>query len=645
MKKSKTLIVVVLLIIGMAAIVCGVINWHACVVARRQCHALEVAKRLLNQGSPAGALAIIRQQMVTDTNQNWPILEIRALVDLRSAAELAAIYKQAPGRVQNNEEACVILARAGISSRNTQLFNIVRNCWRGRETLKAEWLVLESDAQLLAGKPGEAEEILCSQKFTGKAEAERLERLSLLVSRRDLPRAWQLLMDAEQIDPRNPEIRSFRGQILEAAGYHGAAKVEYTAAIVTKPQDPILFDQLAEFYRRQGKYDSALEVWQHCQTNFPADFIALKTAFWMRMISPWNINPPTIAKGELQPLACWITKLPTGKFFDNNSFIALPQARSLEQQRQEIFWLQLVEALKSHHENETATLLKDDRFVADSWQPDLRATLTQIINYRQTHRFGLEAPAETTASVSTNRHQLFISLARLAKQERADGRVNVPQDLSRLLLGPNAFASAFLAAGWREAALALCKTEKCEEEPVWFDYGLAMALRQNRGPCAARNFLVHQRPEPELILLAAELDIADGFFQEGLKRLPAVAQTVTDAGYRACCLLTLACLDTKKFDDARHWAQLHPRLAADITGHELLAQIALRSGHTNEAANIYQAILPHSSVAKLYFSQQAYDRHDLAEARHLTADLVRLMPDNLQLRGTLLAIDRTGDRK
>jgi predicted Zn-dependent protease len=175
---------------------------------------------------------------------------------------------------------------------------------------------------------------------------------------------------------------------------------------------------------------------------------------------------------------------------------------------------------------------------------------------------------------------------------------------------------------------------------VWFAYGIANALRENRSASAAQSFLTHQPSAPELQLLAAEMLIADGKSSDGIERLPALAAVNSPVGYRASCLLALVNLDLKRYDAARGWVLHNPQLAADLTGRELLAQIALRGGQTADTENIYRSILTDSTEAKVYFSKKAFEQHDWKQARTLTTELIRGQPDNLQFRANLLAIDR-----
>ena len=229
----------------------------------------------------------------------------------------------------------------------------------------------------------------------------------------------------------------------------------------------------------------------------------------------------------------------------------------------------------------------------------------------------------------------------MAAQERTAGRAAVPADLDALLRGPDAFAAAFLAVGWREAALRLCNPKKVSPaEPAWFAYGLAQCLRVNRRPASALDFLANQKPDPTLKLLAAEIKIQTGDSPAGLADLALLAPQNSAVGFRASYILALANVDAKKFAEAKKWVLQNPQLAADLLGRELLANLAVRTGQLAEATAIYQSIVQTSLPAKAFLAKQAFDRRDWAEACRLTSDLVQLAPEDLQFRANLAVIDK-----
>ena len=610
-------------------------------IVRQEQRAFAQAQQLIAKNDLDGALGIIRQQPVATAKLNWPALEIHALAGLRAAPQLAAIYQHAPARILADEEASLVLARAYLASRNPANFTIIRKTWTGRESRKDDWLTFDSDVLLVARKPHEAEKVLRSQKFTGKAEAARLERLSLLVANTDLPQAWQLLSEATRLDSRNPELRSFRAQILEAAGKPAAARIEYVAAVAADTNNPLLTDQLAEFYRRQNNLDAALATWEAALTRPSFDFVALKAAFWQRFLRPGKLTADQIPNGELQPLARWLVSLTAGEFFNTNSFSDLPQARQLEQHRQEIFWLRFTDALQKKHEPEAASLLLFNPFRSTSWQPDLEVALARIIHYRQKRSLNPPNISTTTGTALAERHQLFTQLDTLAAQERTTGHAAVPADLDTLLRGPDAFAAAFLAAGWREAALQLCNPQKVSTgEPSWFAYGIAQMLRLNRTPVAALEFLASHKTDASLQLLAAEIKIQSGNAAAGLAELAPLASQNSPVGFRASYMLALANVDANRLAEARKWVLQSAPLAADLLGQELLGDIAVRSGQMAEADRIYTAIVEKSLQAKAYLAKKAFDQKNWAEARRFTSELVQLAPEDLHFRANLAEIDR-----
>ncbi len=99
-------------------------------------------------------------------------------------------------------------------------------------------------------------------------------------------------------------------------------------------------------------------------------------------------------------------------------------------------------------------------------------------------------------------------------------------------------------------------------------------------------------------------------------------------------------MDANKFDEAKKWVLQNPQLSGDLLGRELLANIAVRTGQTAEAEAIYKSIVQTSLPAKAFLAKQAYDRHNWAEARRLTGELVQQAPEDLQFRANLAVIDQ-----
>jgi hypothetical protein len=616
-------------------------------MARQEQAALARAQALLKEGKPAEALALAESLGPKASSPAWPRLELQALAELQDLPRLVAIFGRTPARILADEAASVIVARAFLHARKPAEFARVREGWRGREQRLDSWLALDADTFLVARKPREAEKLLRSQKLPGEADATRLIRLALVTATNDLAGAWQLLAQAAALQPRNPDVRSFRGQILETTGRFELARVEYVAALVAAPQNPLRRDQLADFYQRHHNHDLALDTWTEALSLPSLDFIWLKAYFWNRVLRPVNFSalgqPPA---GDLEPLVRQVAALPPGQFFDAGAFEQLARARSYAAQRQEVFWLRLLEALRTHQEPAALELLKFEPENLHSWEPDLAAALYRILYYRQKQSLNPPGFAFTSAVPETNRHSLFVLLEQAARQERAGDRPAVlPPELAALWRGPHAFSAAVLAAGWREAALQLRpQPELSLSEPEWLTSGLGQALRLNRSPRAALAFLGTGELPPAAALLRAELLVEQGRRPEAVKQLEPLATLNSGVGFRAAYLLALDAVENHQLDAARQRVARQPLLARNDVGQELLASLALTEGKTNEAARIYRGIVGSSVVAKTWFARQAYAQRQWKEARQLTNELLELIPDSPQLRANLLAIDQAEGR-
>jgi tetratricopeptide (TPR) repeat protein len=217
--------------------------------------------------------------------------------------------------------------------------------------------------------------------------------------------------------------------------------------------------------------------------------------------------------------------------------------------------------------------------------------------------------------------------------------------LAALLQGPDVYAAAFLAAGWREAAIQLYSGGNPSAYPDWFAYGLGQDLRANRGSQAALDFLATRTATPDIQLLQAEILMTSGKTQDALNRFAALASLNSPVGYRASYVLALADLDLRKYNDARAWVVRQPQLSRDVSGRELLARISLREGNPAAASKQYHALAKESIEARVFLAHEAFDRKDYAEARRYTLELLQLMPDQLSLRENLNVIAKAAAGK
>ena len=640
----KTILVAGLLAAALAGTWIGVAQWRRALVRQNDGQLALRARDLLQAGKPAEAAEIVRGRIAyanpgSETTREWHELEVATATRLRHLPQLLALYERCPQIVEANEDASLLMARAFSHSRRKDLADQLAARWQARSTQPQLWFALAVDDLLLNGKKDEALALLQSRSFDGAADCGRLSRLALL-SGDDLPAAWNYLTQACALDSRNPDIRSFRGQILERIGKLPLARVEYVAAHLADPANPLLRDQLAEFYRRQGNYAAALEVWTGSGGAPELDYAWTKAWFWSRVAHSARLAKPRST--ELGPLVHFLSGLDEEVFWNAETFARISDAKSYTQQRQEIFWLELLEDLRTGQEKAAADLLRLNRSRDQSWQPDLEVALLRILAYRAGGVVNPPGQPKLRLTHSTDRlHPIFSQLEELARAERENHIASVPPDLDRLLRSDQSIAAVVMAAGWTRASLQLRPVgAACDGLPSWVAYGFAQALRLDRGTKPALEFAERQEQTPELNLLAGELQLADGRLDEGLAHLQALASLDSDVGFRASWLLSLAALDRGKSSDAAQRIAAQPRLAESTTGRELLARIATAEGRKDDAARIYEALAADSAEAKSFLARRAFAAKNWAEARRFTDELLTIFPDEMQLRANLQAIER-----
>ena len=621
----------------------GLTKWSSYVAARHDDQLFLTAASLLASGKEADAAEVIRSRSTegnisVGTSRRWRDLQVATAARLRQLPLLLAIDGRWPESIADNEDASLLVARVRLDGGHYEEAHKLVAKWTTRSAKPQIWFALAVDALLAQKKRAEALALLQSRSFTGPADCDRLLRLALL-SVNDLQAAWGYLAQADALDPRNTDVRSFRAQILERMGKRPQARVEYVAAYLAAPSNPLLGDQLAEFYRRGGDYADALDTWAGNSAKPLFDFIWTKAWFWSHLVRPTKLPAPR--GDELGALVKLLGGLPENGFWNATGFAETAPAKGDPGQQREIFWLSLLEKLRDHDEKGAAETLRLDPIRTQSWAPDLEIALRHILSYRADGVLNpRNQPILALSAPADQLHPFFVELDTLAKAER-EGRLAMPPEMERLLHGEASFAAAMLATGWSEAALRLwAPTANCDGLPDWFAYGYTQALRVNRGIEPALAFAQKQTATPALNLLTGELQSADGKADDGRRSLLPLATLDSDVGYRAAWLLGVAALGQGQPGEAARLVNAQPRLLASVTGREMLARVAVAEGREGDADKDYAALAPESAEAKAYLARRAFAQHDWSEARRYTDELMVLFPDQLELRANLDAIDR-----
>jgi thioredoxin-like negative regulator of GroEL len=652
-KKFPWLLVLLFIVVLGVVAVFGVKKWRVYVIKSQDNRFYTQAQALLAQHRDLESLAVIDQRnraVKTQTpalRDKWLDLEIEALGQADQVARLVDMYLNTPAEFYQNEKRGLVMGRAILHRQDMEAFEKFRTGWKNHESNQPAWFILDADYLLLDGKREAAIKFLNSRSFPGAQDSDRLMRLALLDVPGDVPAASAFLDRAAAADPRNPDVRLFRGQLFESYGHLGEARLEYAAAFEVDTNNTAMRERFGDFYRRHSSYDQAIQTWLDGITSAAtSDEIWVKALFWSRVARnvPFNWKSATPPNGDLQPLVEYLLKLPPGKFWDDPTFERMPQARRYTSDQQSVFWLKLISQLQAKNYDEASRMLEFNKFRPQSWNVDLESVLLRVLVYRKTGELkfpvGVNLPIDTHPPAT--RHEFLNKLDSYTRSSKE----KVPADLDRILRDDTIFSLIFLLNGWSEAALQMPPPQVVPDYfPDWVAEGFAHAYYHEHGADAALAFIARQKPTPLLGVFEGGILVDNGKADAGIARLSSLAKLDSDEGMQAASDLTKALINRKDYDGARATIASQPRLQNSVSGKELLAGINLLQDRKADAEQIYRSILEDSDDAKIYFAKVAFNNKDWATARKLTEELVNKYPDRLQYRANLEAINKAEQGK
>lgn len=606
--------------------------WRSSVLQRTGSGALHEATAALKEDRAVEALSLLDQARPSaEESGNWKELEVTAAAAAGKVERLLAIYSRGPQRILENEEASLLVFRAQTVKGEEEAAALLSSEWKGKTTRPEQWTLTTADALMGAGRGREARKLLeAATSWKPADEVQRMMRLALLQAPEDLEAAWHRLQQAYKLDPKNADVRSFRAQMLESAGRKDEARVEYVAALVAQPDNPLRRDQLAEFYLRQGDFDHAVQTWLDAGKDQRTGFMDLKGQFWSRVVAPSLSRklpkPASEATGpwrvaldalELAPPGHWVAPVAGGV------------APALKEHG-EIWWLALLDQIQAGDEEAVASSLAAQPAKAAAMAPDLSAALKTVLALRAGR--SPESILWPSLPAGGTRPAFFAKLQQLTVASRTGTGIPATDETAVVARHPGGLAYAFAAAGWRETALRLYAWDSSKNVPDNMLYTIGMCLRLNRGPAPAAA-LLEGRKGALLNGLAAECLLAAGNVEGGLKRLQEASVEDSDAGRRAGWLLATAQLEKRDFSGARSTLKDTPGLSATSQGKDLAAKLALAEGNAAEATNLYrEAAAAGSAEGRTWMLRQAVLAGDPAAARDESRKLRELLPDQLQTR-------------
>jgi Tetratricopeptide repeat len=662
MKKA----IIVFLVVCFISIVAGTSYWYTSnsepteeseevVLSNNPDEDYDKALSLINNGKPLKAIQIIKKyrgaiEKGTDNGNRWLDLFVKASVEIPDIRQLMILYQYRPEIFNTNEEASMMVAEAYLITGKMEEFHKIRDTWKGRETKTNDWLNIDADYFILDGKRDQAIELLSKQSFEGKDDIDRLLRLSLLNINDNPKKSWDYLVEANQKDPSNATILSYRARLLEATGQVALALSEYIAASAADPDNLALRDQLGEFFIRHKRYHQAVQVYEESLKSLePIDSILLKAIFLGKVIEPFDveITSDDIPDGKINKLINFINNLKQYQFWNEETFSEIPNHQKYLDTQQVTWWLRLLSAIQNNNLTEAEELLQYNRFQDIAWSPEVSLALKRILNFQLNNTLSLENSPFTITSLEkksgeeSNQWKVgyFSQLNNLAEEQQINPDFEMPEDIHNLLSSPIAFSSALLAIGWDEAALSMQSTKIIPENfPEWVAYGFTQAFRKNKGDMQALEFATLQHQTPPIELLTGEIMLSQNNRDAAINQFERLISDDEKVGVRAAWLLSLVYLNDGDYVKAKEIINQNEKFSQSALGIEALARVALLEEDFPLADKLYKSIEEQSAEAKSYLARQAYQEKNWDRARVLTIELLKEYPNSMVLRQNLLRI-------
>ncbi|MGD7652027.1 MAG: tetratricopeptide repeat protein [Verrucomicrobiales bacterium] len=537
------------------------------------------------------------------------------------------------------EAADLKLAREAIWLRDFELCESLISRWEKSPTLPGSWVLLHADLLLARRDPQAARELLENAELSGPDDALRHARIALLHGNQPW-KAMDSLDAGLAADPRNAEILSFRAQIEEAAGRIDDARLDYVAAVLSEPENPLHRDILANFQLRIGEPSNAAETWLDAAQVNGFGIYAFKAWFWSRACGiPLTRELPEINQTGWKELVAELSNMQQGAFWSPEMEIPLARVRG-GSSRPEVVWLRLLESIRSHDWTTAANKIetgfpREAERLAPGLSTRLLANLTALAGGAPR----LALAGRDLPEPNDGAHPF------LNEFHSWTTRPDSPDDpFVSWLRNPASPAATLFSYGWHGAALDVANGTKLQPAgplPDWFDFGYSRCLLVRNGPDAARQWLESLPTRSTAAdLTYGEILLNKGPAENGLKVLAAIAEGTSTHASRAAWTLALYELQRGQTTAARDWVNRNKELAQSTRGREITARAALAEGKREETTAIYQELGSDSVDAMIFLSKEAFSSRDWPAARKWTSELARRFPSEPQFRKNLLRIQQ-----
>jgi tetratricopeptide (TPR) repeat protein len=597
----------ILVLAGLVAVIAVVAAaaffWNRAATDRRVASTISTARTLLEKGRPQEAMVLFHATKPPDADSAnrsaWFDLEVAIALANRQFEMLGRLRERDPDAFAKNPEAVAWVERIDMTRNGTAASGAAAQTAPSTPLLSA-------DKAILAGDPASAKKTLESAKLEGKDEVNRLTRLALLEADNQ-DKAWDLINQAYAIDPRNADVRTFAGNILEQKGAVDLARRDYVAAVVSDPANPRARDNLAEFYIRQGMLPQAVKTWQEAPPSDIAGIFYLKAWFWNR-VGLGNLPPADPA--AMGNLVATLAALPPGDFWSTTLNDAVAKSPLLAD-REETLWLRVLQELREGQDSAALRVLLG----ALPGQTAHHAFLKTSLQFLLEVRMGVDANSRIEISDSRKEGHPFW-------QWFAENKSN-PEALRQPWVVP----TLLCVSGWPRAGVDVCKPEALADAPEWAAYALARSAQIVGDNARLGDFLAATRCDsPAMKVLRGEAAWTENRAEEGRTILEGLLGQ-PEAGYRSAFLLSMYYLNQNKPGDVRRVLAAQPDFAESVAGREFLARAALGEGKEPEALAIYESLGDRSDDARIYLARHAFQAKDWDRAEALVRSLIADHPN------------------
>lgn len=563
----------------------------------------------------------------------WRRLEFRVAGGLKDFATIEALARMDPKLSESDEPTALWLWRLRQAAHDEAGAEMVRAYWRATGRDQVGWLCAEVDTLVSHRQSAAARKLLASLPTTGPADVPLVLRRAMLAT--DQAELTTAFNQAYQLDPKNADLRAMRATVLESVGQYGYARIDYVAALLADPNNPLRRDDLASFYLRQGNLLDAVTTWREGLSSTSPDFMWERALFWGRILGVSPPAPALLGASRQGSFAGLLARLPADRYWDEAGYekLCLPAAHA--QREPAVTWLRILEFVRHADLQNAQAALNQAPRVASQAAPALHAALRLTLAVKfgaKPEQTGIAWPVRPGTG-----HRWWDVMGGALQGDPAASR-----EVAAIAAGPHGVTAALLAAGWMGPACRLADWPRAlqPDTPLWLQYGLLQSKRMVEGPAPALQWARDLPAVPLIDLLRSEMQLGTARAPEAVKTLTRLATLPEDTGYAAAWRIATWQLEQGKPLEAERIVAHSPPLHASRLGAEILARCALAQGNKTAAQKLYESIADHSLEAGAFLAREAYAGRDWARARKITEYWISQLPDNLELRANLAAIAR-----